>query len=103
MIDSRQESLDVELFPLRCLSVDLEVGVRDSRIHLFAAIRGDTGQSFIFRKGDLADALGKLDDFGGDLAFLLGHNLIAFDAPHLAAARQMICVCSSCPWWTRYV
>jgi ATP-dependent DNA helicase RecQ len=31
--------------------------------------------------------LGKLDDFGGDLAFLLGHNLIAFDAPHLAAAH----------------
>jgi ATP-dependent DNA helicase RecQ len=87
MIDSIKGSLDVELFPLRCLSVDLEVGIRDSRIHHFAAIRGDTGQSFIFRKGDLAEALGKLDDFGGDLPFLLGHNLIAFDAPYLSAAR----------------
>jgi ATP-dependent DNA helicase RecQ len=85
MIDSIKESLDVELFPLKCLSVDLEVGVHDSRIHFFSAIRGDTGQSFIFRKGNLAEALAKLDDFGGDLAFLLGHNLIAFDAPHLAA------------------
>lgn len=79
--------MDVESFPLRCLSIDLEVGVRDSRIHHFAAIRGDTGQSFIFRKGDLAEALGKLDDFSEGLAFLLGHNLIAFDAPHLTAAQ----------------
>jgi ATP-dependent DNA helicase RecQ len=87
MIDLLKGPLATESFPLRCLSVDLEVGVRDSRIHLFAAIRGDTGQSFVFRKGDLAEALGKLDDFGGDLAFLLGHNLIAFDTPHLAAAH----------------
>src|SRR5450759_444668 len=87
MVDSTKESLGVELFPSQCLSIDLEVGVHDSRIHMFSAIRGDTGQSFIFRKGNLAEALGKLDDFGQGLAFLLGHNLIAFDAPHLTAAR----------------
>lgn len=87
MMDSIKESLDVQSFSFRCLSIDLEVGVRDSRIHHFSVVRGDTGQSLIFRNGDLPEALGRLDDFGGDLAFLLGHNLIAFDAPHLAAVR----------------
>ncbi len=66
-------------FALRCLSIDLEVGVRDSRIHRFAAVRGDTGQSFVFRQGDQAAALARLDDFGEGLDFLLGHNLIMFD------------------------
>jgi ATP-dependent DNA helicase RecQ len=87
MIDSINEPLGAIYFPLHCLSVDLEVGVHDSRIHHFAAVRGDTGQSFVFRKGDLSEAICKLDDFGGNLPFLLGHNLIAFDAPHLAAVQ----------------
>ncbi len=87
MINSVIDSLDASSLPLHCLSIDLEVGVHDSRIHHFAAVRGDNGQSFVFRKGDLPEVLGKLDDFGGDLAFLLGHNLIAFDVPHLVAAR----------------
>ena len=49
---------------------------------------------WIFQKGDLAEALGKLDDFGEDLSFLLGHNLIGFDAPHLLRPGR-ICACSS--------
>ena len=32
-------------------------------------------------------ALARLDDFAEGCSFLLGHNLIAFDAPHLAAAK----------------
>lgn len=75
-----------ELSP-RCLSIDLEVGKEDSHIHSFAAVRGDTGQSLVFQKGDLPKALAKLDDFADAVAFLLGHNLIAFDLPHLAAAK----------------
>src|SRR3990172_2872542 len=87
MSDSVEESRDASDFAPRCLSIDLEVGVRDARIHGFAAVRGDTGQSFVFYKGDLAAALAKLDDFAEGAAFLLGHNLIGFDAPHLAAAK----------------
>ncbi len=71
----------------RCLSIDLEVGIRDGRIHSFAAVKGDTGESRVFRKGKLAAALAELDDFAEGAAFLLGHNLIAFDLPHLAAAK----------------
>lgn len=75
-------------FAAACLSIDLEVGIRDSRIHSFAAVRGDTGQSFIFDKGDLGTALAQLDDFAAGAAFVLGHNLIAFDLKYLAADRR---------------
>ena len=74
-------------FSPRCLSLDLEVGVRDHRIHAFAALRPDTGDRLVFESGDVAAALMKLDALAEGAAFLLGHNLIAFDLPHLAAAN----------------
>ncbi len=82
-----KESPGAETFTRGCLSVDLEVGIRDGRIRSFAAVRGDTGESFVYQKGDLGAALARLDDFGRNAEFLLGHNLILFDAPHLSAAR----------------
>ena len=74
-------------FAPRCLSLDLEVGVRDRRIRAFAALRPDTGGRLVFRGGNLTAALKKLDALAEGAAFLLGHNLIAFDLPHLAAAK----------------
>ena len=74
-------------FTLRCLSLDLEVGVRDRRIRAFAALRPDTGGRLVFRGGNLAKALAELDALVEGAAFLLGHNLILFDLPHLAAAK----------------
>ena len=73
----------------RCISVDLEVTVRDRRIRAFAGVRWDSGMSFIFPEaGDrLPQALAKLDDFAGGADFLLGHNLIDFDLPHLRAVN----------------
>lgn len=44
-------------FAPRCLSLDLEVGKTDSRIHQFAAVRGDTQEAFVFNKGPLAEAV----------------------------------------------
>ncbi|MEO8600073.1 MAG: DEAD/DEAH box helicase, partial [bacterium] len=70
-----------------CLSIDLEVGIKDERIHSFAAVRGDNGTSFVFQGGNLQDALRQLDAFADPIAFMLGHNIIAFDAPHLSAAQ----------------
>ena len=72
-----------------CLSLDLEVGVKDRRIHGFAAVRPDTVQSLRYPAGrdGLATALNKLDDFADGVDFLLGHNLIDFDLPHLRAAN----------------
>ena len=70
-----------------CLSLDLEVGKKDHRIHAFAAVRPDTGQRLVFNGGELAAALAKLDELATGAKFLLGHNLILFDLPHLAAAQ----------------
>ena len=72
----------------RCLSLDLEVGVKDRRIRAFAGVRPDTGQSLAFpiAGNSLAGAFAKLDDLAGGAEFLLGHNLIEFDLPHLKAA-----------------
>ncbi len=60
------------------------------RIHSFAAVRGDTGTPYVFKKGALQEALAELDEFAKDVAFLLGHNLIAFDLPHLAAVQPQL-------------
>ena len=81
-VDSTTES-----FAPRCLSLDLEVGVRDRRIRAFAALRPDTGGRVVFRGGNLTNALAELDALAEGAAFLLGHNLIAFDLRHLAAAK----------------
>ena len=78
-----------------CLSIDLEVGLRDARIHSFAAVRGDkikqanlaASASLHFKQGNLLAALEQLDALADGANFLLGHNLIAFDLPHLAAAK----------------
>ena len=74
---------------IRCLSLDLEVGARSRRIRAFAGVRPDTGESMVYpaARGGLAAALGRLDRLASGADFLLGHNLIAFDLPHLRAAN----------------
>ena len=74
-------------FRPRCLSLDLEVGRQNGRIHAFGAVRVDTGGRLVYSGGGLAAALAKLDDIADGASFVLGHNLIAFDLPHLAAAK----------------
>ena len=73
---------------LRCLSLDLEVGRADNRIHALAGVRPDMDQSVaIPRTGrSLPRALARLEDLADGADFLLGHNLIDFDLPHLRAA-----------------
>ena len=72
----------------RSLSVDLEVGKKNGSIHAFAAVRLDADRPLIFQKGNLATALRKLDRFADGSDVLLGHNLIAFDLPYLAATKS---------------
>ena len=87
MDDLGKTAPETAVFAPRCISIDLEVGKDNARIYRFAAVRGDTGQAFVFQKGNLAKALGELDVFAEGVAFVLGHNLVAFDAPRLAAAK----------------
>lgn len=71
----------------RGISVDLEVGRNDNRIHQFAAVRCDNRTYFEFSRGNLQYALKELERFADGASFLLGHNLIEFDIPHLTAAN----------------
>ena len=72
-----------------CLSLDLEVGIKDQRIHAFAALRPDSSEALVYpdRHLSLTAALAKLEDMAQGVDFILGHNIIAFDLPHLAAAQ----------------
>ena len=74
-------------FQLPGLSVDLEIGRESGRIRAIGAVRTDTGKSLMSSRGGSARALLQLDAFADGASFLLGHNLIAFDLPHLAAAK----------------
>jgi len=71
-----------------CISLDLEVGREDGRIRAIAAIRGDTGERVTHsgRKG-ISEALSRLDDLADGASFVLGHDAIGFDLPHLRSAR----------------
>ncbi len=68
-----------------CLSIDLEID-RHQRIRAFAGVRSDTNLSL---KGAARD-LAKLDALADGARFLLGHNLIDFDLPHLRAAQPTL-------------
>lgn len=87
--DSRPESSFAELPELirSCVSVDLEVNKGNQRIRAFAAVRPGTGDTLVFQRGNLARALRELDEFAIGASFVLGHNFVAFDLPHLVAAN----------------
>ena len=68
-----------------CLALDLEIGRKDGRIHAFAALCGEAPPLIHSGRG-LAAALARLDDLAEGASYVLGHNLIAFDLPHLQAA-----------------
>ena len=76
--------------PFRCLSVDLEMD-KDERIRAFAGVRPDTGQTLVFpSQGGLEAALSRLDALAEGADFLIGHNIIEFDLPHLRAANSSL-------------
>ena len=72
-----------------CLSLDLEVGVKDGRIHALAGVRADTGECLTLSvtRRNLANALTRLHELADSAGFLLGHNLIDFDLHHLRATN----------------
>ena len=70
-----------------CVSLDLEVAPNDGCIRALAAIRPDTGGRLVWSGGGLSDALAELDKFARGASFVLGHNLIEFDLPQLAAVK----------------
>lgn len=78
--------IDVSLVD-RCLSIDLEVDPGQAKIFAFAAVRNQDEKKVVFRNGNREAALDRLEQLAGEADFLLGHNIIRFDLPHLAAVR----------------
>ncbi|MDO4636218.1 MAG: RecQ family ATP-dependent DNA helicase [Lautropia sp.] len=85
---------EVEAFLTRCLAFDLEVGRQDHRIHLLGAIRYSEEQEIThaYMRGELLPALQDFDRFAQGAEFLLGHNIIHFDLPHLRDAAPTLAV-----------
>ena len=76
----------------RCISVDLEVSKKTERIHAFAGVRPDTGESSVFPSAGRGfnRVLAELDDLANGADFVLGHNFINFDKTHLEAASPTL-------------
>lgn len=74
----------------KCLSLDLEIAQQNGLLRAFAGVRADGGQCMTFPGvgGGLTNALLKLDHLADGADFLLGHNLIDFDLPHLRAVNS---------------
>ena len=80
--NTEQEPLPIAL--KECLSIDLEVDVKTAHINALTAWRPDTGEQLNIRNGppDTRE-ISKLDRMAQGARFVLGHNLITSDIPHL--------------------
>ena len=67
----------------RCLSLDLEVSPEDGSLLAAAAYRPDTGDSLSMSGHPRRGSLQRFEQIAEGAQFLLGHNIIAFDIPHL--------------------
>jgi len=74
----------------RCVSVDLEVDPATATIFAFAAVRDDARPPILAKKRDLMAALDRLEAESAEAEYLLGHNIIRHDLPHLVAVRPKL-------------
>src|SRR4029077_14424663 len=77
-------------FLQRCVSVDLEVDPASATIFAFAAVRDDARPPILAKKRDLMAALDPLEAESAEAEYLLGHNIIRHDLPHLVAVRPKL-------------
>ncbi len=82
-------------FLSRCVSIDLEVDPKTSRLFAFAAVRGD--RSLIHKGSALDPALDRLEAFCDGAAHLVGHNILHHDLPHLVANRARLARLGAAP------
>lgn len=73
----------------QCVWVDLEVDPTSATVFVFAALR-DGRPAIVANKADIESGLGRLESAFGDVAHVLGHNIIRHDLPHLAALRPRL-------------
>ena len=76
----------------RCLSVDLEISLKGGQLQSLAGYCPGSGaetRSRIPPSGP-GPSLDRLDDIAQGVDFLLGHNIIRFDIPHLKALKPSL-------------
>ena len=71
----------------KCVSIDLEIDPKTNRIQSFAGVRQKPIESYVFKRGNLLEALDGLDLFSDAAEFVVGHNFITFDARHLESVQ----------------
>lgn len=74
----------------RCLSVDLEVDPATATVFAFAAVHADDRPPTVAGKRNLDAALDRLETELGEARFLIGHNILRHDLPHLTALRPRL-------------
>ena len=67
----------------RCLSLDLEISRDGGDLLAAAAYLPDSNKCLSISRRPEINELQRLDRLAADALFLLGHNIIAFDLPHL--------------------
>lgn len=87
--------LDPALFLSRCVSIDLEVDPRSTRLFAFAAVWGQA--VLAHRGGGLESALDRLESFCAGAEHLVGHNILRHDLPHLVANRARLAALGAAP------
>ena len=75
----------LEYFADRCLSIDLEVHPKTSKILSIGAYRREPESTLYLADKQARSDLSRLDGFARGTEFLLGHNLIRHDREHLQA------------------
>jgi hypothetical protein len=74
----------------RCLSIDLEVDPVKAQIFSFAAVQRRADEKIVYRGGSRDSAFDRLEDLANSSDFLLGHNILRFDLPHLTSLRPRL-------------
>lgn len=80
-----------------CLSLDLEVDPKAARILSLAALSVDEGTRIVHRAGNPTEAMDHLETSAAGYRHLIGHNILRFDLPHLAAARPKLAGLGAAP------
>lgn len=90
MTDGNDKIVSAKIFQPRCLVIDLEISKKDSRLKEIGALRADTDEHLHWKVGETSTGLDQLDALANGAAFVLGHNIISFDLPQLAALRPCL-------------
>ncbi len=74
----------------QCLSIDLEVDPKTARVFDLAGVRFGDAPGIRCRHGNVSEALDRLEVDLGQTSYLIGHNILRHDLPHLFAMRPQM-------------